>query len=116
MTNRNPQAPANVQTNTRKGQKGNSRTVPTSAEVVQFCRNYDLNAEIVGGWVWVSFEEAPDEAMRQTLKDFGFRYSPRRKKWAHNCGGPTKSARLSNPWEKYDHFPVSGPAWKAAAV
>ena len=114
--NRNPYAQAGTatKTNTEKGTSGNSRTVPTSAEVVQFCRQYDLEAEIVGGWVWVSFEEAPDEALRQTMKDFGFRWSPRRKKWAHNCGGPTKSARLSNPWEKYDHFPVSGAAWKAS--
>lgn len=116
MVNRNPQAPANVQTNTRTGEKGNSRTAATSAAVVEFCRSYDLNAEIVGGWVWVTFETVPDAAMRQLLKDFGFRYSPRRKKWAHNCGGPTKSARFSNPWEKYDHFPVSGSGWKAAAV
>lgn len=113
MVNRNPYAGTNVQTHTQKGQKGNSRTVPTSAEVVEFCRQYDLDAEIVGGWVWVTFEQAPDEGLRQALKDFGFRFSPRRKKWAHNCGAPTKSAYIANPWEKYDHFAVSGPAWRA---
>lgn len=114
MANRNPQAGTRVQTPTQPHEKGNERTVPTSTEVVEFCRQYDLDAEIVGGWVWVTFESTPEAALRQALKDFGFRWSPRRKKWAHNCGGPSKSARFSNPWEKYDHFPVSGPSFRKA--
>lgn len=115
MVTRNYKPGTKVQTNTQQGTRGNSRTVPTAEEVVQFCRNYNLNAERVGGWVWVTFEQAPDPVLLQALKDFGFRFSPRRKKWAHNCGTPTKSAYVANPWEKYDHFPVSGSAWKAAA-
>ena len=118
MANRNPYAQAGTaaETKTEAGQSGNRRHVPTSEEVIRFCRQYDLEAEKVGGWVWVSFDETPDEAMRQSLKDFGFRWSPRRKKWAHNCGTPSKSARQSNPWEKYDHFPVSGRQWKGATA
>ena len=54
------------------------------------------------------------EALRQAMKDLGFRWSPRRKKWAHNCGTPSKSARVVNPWDKYHHQPISGPSWKAA--
>jgi hypothetical protein len=90
--------------------------VPTAEEVIEFCRHNDFDAEKVGGWVWVSFDETPDEDLRQALKNYGFRWSPRRKKWAHNCGTPTKSARQSNPWEKYDHFPVSGRQWKGATA
>ena len=59
-------------------------------------------------------EETPDDELRREMKDLGFRWSPRRKKWAHNCGTPTKSAHQSSPWEKYDHAPVSGPSWKTA--
>jgi hypothetical protein len=92
----------------------NTQSDITIDDVISFCRQHDLDAEKVGGWVWVSFAETPDEAMRQTLKDYGFRWSPRRKKWAHNCGTPTKSAHQSNPWEKYEHFPVSGPSFRMA--
>lgn len=112
--NRNPYTQAGTATETKTDSRGNDRRVPTSEEVISFCRQYDLDAEKVGGWIWVSFAETPDEAMRQSLKDFGFRWSPRRRKWAHNCGTPTKSAKVSSPWDKYDHFPVSGPSFRKA--
>ncbi len=89
---------------------GSERTVPSVSEVVAFCKKLNLTAEQVGRWVWVTFAEKPDEAMRQALRDFGFRWSYRRKKWAHNCGHPTRSARKTNPWEKYDHKFVSNRA------
>ena len=88
----------------------------TLEQVIDFCRSHDLDAEKVGSWVWVSFEETPDEAIRQAMKDLGFRFSPRRKKWAHNCGTPTKSAHQSSPWQKYDHQPVSGPSYQGASA
>ncbi len=90
-------------TSVSTGQDGTERSVPSVAEVVAFCQKLSLTAEQVGRWVWVTFAEKPDEAMRQALRDFGFRWSYRRKKWAHNCGNPTRSARKTNPWEKYDH-------------
>ena len=58
---------------------GSERTAPSVSEVVAFCRKLNLTAEQVGRWVWVTFAEKPDEALR----DFGFRWSYRRKKWAH---------------------------------
>ena len=82
---------------------------PNVLQVVDFCRSLDLDAELVGEWVWVTFEEKPSEIMIKGLKDFGFKWSKRRGKWAHNCGKPTKSARVSNPWDKYNHRTVSGP-------
>ena len=78
----------------------------TVNEVTAFCRKHNLQAEVVGVWVWVSFDEKPDEAMRKTLKDFGFRWSARRRKWAHNCGTPSRAGK-GNPWEKYSVHPVS---------
>ena len=86
----------------------------TLEQVVEYCKFQRLNAERVGSWVWVSFDEAPGDEIRQAMKELGFRWSPRRKKWAHNCGTPSKSARVANPWEKYSHQPVSGQSWKAA--
>ena len=89
------------------GKDGNERSVPSVSEVVAFCQRLNLTAEQVGRWVWVTFAEKPDEAMRKALKDFGFRWSGRRGKWAHNCGHFSRSAHKSNPWQKYDHKFVS---------
>ena len=89
---------------------------PNVLEVVNFCRSLNLDAELVGEWVWVTFEEKPSKEMLKSLKDFGFKWSKRRGKWAHNCGKPTKSAHVSNPFEKYGHRTVSGPSFAGAAV
>ncbi len=76
-------------------------------ELIAFCEENNFTAEQVGCWIWVSFESKPDEAVRRVLKDAGFRWSRRRKKWAHNAGVKTKSSK-GNPWDKYDHRVVSG--------
>ena len=90
-------------------QETNTET-KTLEQVIEYCKFQRLNAERVGSWVWVSFDEKPDEATINNLKEYGFRYSPRRKKWAHNCGHPTRSSQTVNPWDKYDHAIVSGRA------
>jgi len=92
-----------METNTQQAPK-------TLDQVIEYCRFQRLNAEQVGSWVWVSFDAKPADETREQLKEYGFKYSPRRKKWAHNCGHPTKSARNSNPWDKYEHAIVSGGA------
>ena len=84
-----------------------SQTPPRSViEVVDFCREHNLHAELVGKWVWVEFDYKPDRQMRDRLKAFGFIWSARRGKWAHNCGHPTQSAHQSNPWDKYTVRPI----------
>ena len=108
MAKKQEKAGTSVSTNTKPSEKkGNTKKVPSVAEVISFCRRLGLQAELVGRWVWVTFAEKPDDAMRKTLKDFGFRWSIRRRKWAHNCGNPTKSAKKSNPWQKYQHRVIS---------
>ena len=92
---------------TLKEKMQSEETKAKVAEVIAFCKANGLNAEQVGVWVWVSFEENPGDEMRQMLKDAGFRWSPRRKKWAHNCGVKTASSK-GNPWEKYGSAVVSG--------
>ena len=102
--------------NTNEQTTPEANHTPDLEEVVSFCRNHNLDAEQVGSWIWVSFEETPDDDLRQAMKDLGFRWSPRRKKWAHNCGTPSKSARQSSPWEKYQHCSVSEYLTRKAAV
>ena len=76
------------------------------AEIIEFCKVNKFIAELVGCWVWVSFDEKPDEETRSTLKAAGFRWVRKREKWAHNCGRPCRSSK-SNPWDKYEHQFVS---------
>ena len=76
--NRNPQAQADT---TAQPQTATEPThTPDLEEVIDFCRSRELNAEKVGGWVWVSFDEAPDDEIRQSMTfsiTSGFRESSR---------------------------------------
>lgn len=81
--------------------------MPDILEVITFCREHQLDAERVGGWVWVEFPEKPPRSLRQELRQMGFVWSSRRGKWANNCGRPSKSAHDSLPWDTYDHSIVS---------
>ena len=75
-------------------------------EVVEFCKARALDAELVGRWIWVTFESKPPAEIRQELKDFGFRWSPRRGRWAHNCGYPSRRG-VGDPRLKYGAVPIS---------
>lgn len=78
---------------------------PTLDDVIEFCLHHRFKAEVVGRWVWVTFDEKPDHETLKALKDFGFHWSPRREKWAHNCGVPSQPGS-GNPWDKYLHYPI----------
>ncbi len=93
--------------NASRSNKADEQNTHSAIEVASFCKEHNLNAEIVGRWVWVTFAKKPDTAIRRLLKEFGFRWSGRRKKWAHNCGHPSKSAMQSSPWDKYEHRVIS---------
>jgi len=70
-------------------------------EVLEFCKELDLPARMVGRWCWIKFDVKPSKEIRQALKSMGFRWSKRRQQWANNCGHPTKPARGYAPWQKY---------------
>ena len=93
----------------KKTAEKNSKSAPSVAEVVAFCQKHNLTAEIVGAWVWVSFDEKPADGLRKLLKEFGFRFSARRRKWAHSCGTPSRAGK-GNPWEKYNVQPIAAVA------
>ena len=71
-------------------------------EVLQFCRDNNLPARVVGQWVWIKFPTKPRPAMREKLEQVGFRWSSRRKQWYHNCGYPSELARDYEPWDRYE--------------
>ena len=75
-------------------------------EVLEFCKDQALPARVVGKWVWVEFDSKPNAEIRQSLKDFGFRWSKRRGQWSHNCGRPTKPAHNYRPWDKYQTISI----------
>jgi hypothetical protein len=69
-------------------------------EVIEFCQENNLPADIVGRWIWVKFDSKPDQEIRDKMKAFGFRWSKRRGEWAHNCGYACTRGRC-NPRDKY---------------
>lgn len=82
-----------------------TKTSPT-AEVVAWCKEQNIPAELVGRWVWVSFSEKPSPDTRAALVGAGFRWIKRRLAWAHCCG--VKSRRSpANPKDTYGAIPVS---------
>lgn len=74
-------------------------------EVIEFCQDNHLPADIVGRWIWVKFDNKPNAEVRQLMKDFGFRWSKRRGEWAHNCGYACTRGRC-NPRDKYGEVSV----------
>ena len=47
----------------------------TLEQVVEYCQFHNFPAEIVGSWVWLSFESKPPAETISLLKEYGFRYS-----------------------------------------
>ena len=82
-------------------------------EVLQFCREHKLPARVVGKWVWIKYPAKPKPSTLELLKEIGFRWSPRRRQWAHNCGHPSQPAENYAPWDRYktqtleEAFPTS---------
>lgn len=70
-------------------------------EVLEFCRENSMPARVVGRWVWLKFPGKPKQAILDAIKSFGFRWSPRRKQWSHNCGVASQPARTYAPWDRY---------------
>jgi len=87
-------------------QSKRSKSNHSIVEVLEFCKAHNLPARVVGRWVWIEFESKPSDSIRQSLKDFGFRWSRRRGQWSHNCGHPTKPARDYRPWDKYNTYTI----------
>lgn len=74
-------------------------------DVIQFCKEKDLPADVVGRWVWLRFDAKPDEDTRTLLKGAGFRWVKTRGEWAHNCGHPSRRGTGEPRW-KYGSVPV----------
>ena len=87
-------------------QRTKNRTLPTPTvlqrlqstlpEVYRF-------AEVVGKWVWVSFNEQPAAEIRQQLAQLGFHWNRQRQAWQHPCGQFSLSSSY-DPHEKYSSY------------
>ena len=64
-------------------------------------------AEIVGRWVWITFDSKPDKPTRDVLKVLGFRWNHRRGAWQHSCGVESISSK-GDPRARYWTAPVAG--------
>src|SRR5258706_223376 len=62
-------------------------------------------AEVVGRWVWLEFNVAPEKDVRSKLKELGFHWNRERQCWQHPCGAPTEHSR-HDPKAKYRVVPA----------
>ena len=63
-------------------------------------------AEVVGKWVWVSFNEQPAPTLRQQLAQLGFHWNRQRQTWQHPCGAFRVRGEI-DPHQKYhSYFPA----------
>ena len=60
-------------------------------------------AEVVGRWVWVTFNEQPAAEMRQQLAQLGFHWNRDRQSWQHPCG-QFRLASQTDPHERYSSY------------
>lgn len=51
-----------------------------------------LDIEIVGQWIWLTFNGKPSDETRLLLKNSGFRWAAKKRKW-YFAGVPAKSSR-----------------------
>lgn len=84
-----------------------AREGSTTFEVAEWCRAHAIPAEVVGRWVWVKFENKPDDSTRDALKARGFRWVKARSQWAHACGIRSRRGP-GDPRERYGSVPVLG--------
>lgn len=61
----------------------------------------EVEVEIIGAWVWLTFSGKPSDEVRTMLKDAGFRWAKNRGQWCHNCGVKARRARSYHPRDKY---------------
>lgn len=65
-------------------------------DIISKIIHLDIEIEIVGTWIWV---DGNTYSCKETLKELGFQWRPRRKKWSF---GELKSKRGSN--ESFDQL------------
>ncbi len=78
----------------------------TQVEVVLFCREHNLPAEVVGRWIWIRFDRKPALEVRQLLSAAGFGWSWKRRQWFHKCGCNSYGRGGPDPRTRYGSIRV----------
>ena len=63
------------------------------------------NFEVVGSWVWCSFEEKPSIEILNFLRSLGFRWNRKRRVWQNACGVRSRSTE-GDPKAHYQVIPL----------
>lgn len=62
-------------------------------------------AEVVGAWVWISFDAKPAADIRALLYNLGFSWNKKRQAWQNPCGVWRRHS-AGNPRWKYGSVPA----------
>src|ERR1041384_8173698 len=71
-------------------------------------------ADVVGRWIWLEFNVAPEKEVRGKLKELGFHWNRDRQCWQHPCGAPVGRSR-HDPRNKYQVIPATEMALQETA-
>ena len=87
----------------------NPNAMNETATVIERLKSHGelfARAEIVGRWVWITFEVKPSADLREVLKAEGFRWNQSRQTWQH-CGGRPSGHSRGNPKDNYGVIPAT---------
>jgi hypothetical protein len=63
-------------------------------------------AEVVGQWVWITFQDKQPREVTARLAEFGFHWNNQRGSWQHPCG-QLRPGTQHDPRQKYQtYFPA----------
>jgi hypothetical protein len=63
-------------------------------------------AEVVGQWVWITFQDKQPREVTARLAEFGFHWNNKRGSWQHPCG-QLRPGTQHDPRQKYQtYFPA----------
>jgi hypothetical protein len=64
-------------------------------------------AEVVGKWVWITFNEKQPSNITSALSELGFHWNNKRQSWQHPCGTRTDERANYDPRRRYGSFFVA---------
>lgn len=110
-----PTPPTTTASTTPPAPRKNPEPSAGTLEIVQWCAAEHIPAELVGRWVWVEFAEKPAPEIIAKMKGRGFRWVPKRNRWAHDCGHKSRRGK-GDPRDKYGAVEIEEAARRMSAA
>ena len=86
-------------------EKDTSQKLESIVDVLDWVRSAGLEdvSEVVGHWVWITFESKPSDETRASLGSVGFHWNRKRKCWQHPCGHKCKNSPKDSSYLRWKY-------------